>query len=260
MAQIAIASDSAAEARAHAHMAAEPPDWGAARAAFREAADAGSTTAMAHLGWMHEEGHGVPADGAEAATWYARAAQAGAHDYAMKLGWMYLGGQGVAQDRARAEAWFTFGMDAGHTPTQVAWASVLISDALGGRSPERVHEARALLEAALGEGYKLASFFLARLYMEGIGGHPVDAQEAARYTRIGADDGNAQMQGWLAVMYLRGEGVEADVIQAAKWANLAAAGGDVSGNDLRLALEGQLDPEQIRAARQSAVNWALERD
>ncbi|MCC5868879.1 MAG: sel1 repeat family protein [Gammaproteobacteria bacterium] len=241
-------------------MAADPPDWDAARAAFHEAADAGSPTAMAHLGWIYEKGHGVAADGDEAAAWYGHAARAGAYDYAMKLGWMYLGGQNVAQDRARAEAWFEFGVDAGHTPTQVAWASVLISDALGGRSPERVFEARTLLESALNEGYGLASFFLARLYMEGIGGHPVDLQQAAKYTRIGAADGHAQMQGWLAVMYLRGQGVEADVVQAAKWANLAAAGGDAAGNDLRLALEAQLDPEQIQAARQRAVHWALERD
>lgn len=257
---VAAPTASPAEARAHAHMAADPPAWDAARAAFREAADAGSPTAMAHLGWMYEEGHGVTASGDEAAFWYGRAARAGAHDYAMKLGWMYLGGQHVKQDRASAEAWFEFGVDAGHIPTQVAWASVLISDALGGRNPERVYEARALLDAALIEGYSLASFFLARLYMEGIGGHPVDAQQAAKYTRMGADDGNAQMQGWLAVMYLRGEGVEVDVIQAAKWANLAAAGGDSSGNQLRIALEGQLEPAQLQAARQSAVNWALARD
>jgi len=47
------------EAHAHAHMALEPPDWDAARAAFTVAAEQGSPTAMSYLGWMYEEGHGV---------------------------------------------------------------------------------------------------------------------------------------------------------------------------------------------------------
>jgi uncharacterized protein len=143
----ARAVEHTAESRAHASMAQNPPDWGVARAAFHEAATAGSPTAMAYLGWMHETGRGVPVDGEQAADWYRRAARAGAHDYAIKLGWMYLGGHGVEQDR----------------------------------------------------------------------------------------------------------------VTACKWANLAAAGGDPAGNELRIALEAQLEPEQIHRARATAVAWALAR-
>jgi uncharacterized protein len=248
-----------AEARAHAFMALDPPDWDAARAAFLEAAEGGSPTAMSHLGWMYEEGHGVTADGVAAAEWYARAARAGAHDFAMKLGWMYLRGDGVPRDREQAEFWFLHAVEAGHSPGRIAWASVLIADALGGRDPERVFEARALLEAALDDGFVLAAYFLARLYIEGIGGHPVEDVPAARYTRIGADDGDARMQGWLAFMYYNGRGVNPDPVAAAMWANLAAAGGDTLGEQLRQVLESELAPEEIREGRQRAVDWALER-
>ena len=247
-----------AEARAHAHMALEPPDWEAARAAFAEAAEQGSPRAMSYLGWMYEEGHGVARDGEQAAKWYGRAARAGAHDFAVKLGWMYLGGDGVDRDREQAESWFRHAIEAGHAPAQVAWASVLIADAQGGRNPERVFEARELLELALEEGLMLASYFLARLYIEGIGAQAVDDALAAHYTRMGADDGHAQMQGWLAFMYVNGRGVDRDLVTAAKWANLAAANGDSLGHQLRLMLDGQLDPEQIHEARQRAVDWALE--
>jgi uncharacterized protein len=248
-----------AEARAHAAMALDPPDWAAAREAFLEAAETGSTTAMSYLGWLYEEGHGVERDGARAAEWYGKAALAGAHDFSVKLGWMYLSGDAVPRDREAAAAWFGRGIEAGHSPARIAWASVLIADALGGKNPDKVFEARELLLAALDDGYTVASFFLARLYIEGIGSHPVDDEFAARYTRIGADTGNAQMQGWLAFMYLEGRGVEEDAISAAMWANLAASGGDSLGEQIRQALEGSLAPEDIHEARQRAVAWAMSR-
>ncbi|TVP90909.1 MAG: sel1 repeat family protein [Thioalkalivibrio sp.] len=259
---LAAASDPEAEsgtpeARAHAYMAQDPPDWAAAREAFAEAAEAGSPTAMSHLGWIHEEGHGVQPDGERAAEWYGRAARAGAHDVAVKLGWMYLGGQGVERDREQAEYWFGRAVDAGHGPARIAWASVLIADAQGGRNPEAVFEARELLEAALEDGFVLASYFLARLFIEGIGAHPVEDGMAAHYTRIGADSGDPRMQGWLALMLTEGRGVEADRVQASKWANLAAANGDRLGEQLRVALEEELTPEEIREARERAVDWAL---
>jgi len=249
----------AAETRAHALLSQDPPDWTGARQAFRRAAEAGSATAMTHLGWIHEEGHGVPRDGERAAHWYSRAAMAGADAFALKVAWMYLAGDGVDRDRERAEHWFGHAIDAQHTPAKTAWASVLISDALGGRAPHRVFEAKGLLEEALDEGQIMAAYFLARLYMEGIGDHPVDDQEAARYARIGADHGHGQMQGWLAFMYQQGQGVNADPVLAAKWANLAAAEGDPLGEQLRRRLDENLDDEDRAAARRLAVEWALGR-
>ncbi|AHE98821.1 tetratricopeptide repeat protein [Thioalkalivibrio paradoxus] len=253
------AEPDAAETRAHASLALDPPDWDSAREAFTEAAEAGSPTAMSYLGWMYEEGKGVPQDGARAAEWYARAAKAGAQEFAVKLGWMYLGGQGVDRDRVQAEAWFLSAIDADYAPARVAWASVLIADAQGGRAPDRVFEARELLDDALQQGQVLAAYFLARLYTEGIGDHPVDDDAAARYTRIGAEQGHARMQAWLALMYTEGRGVEANPVSATKWASLSAADGDDLGNRIRLVLEEQLTPEALREARQRAVDWAVAR-
>ena len=253
------ADGGSAEARAHALMDAEPPDWAGAREAFREAAEDGSPTAMSHLGWMYEEGHGVAVDGEQAAYWYGQAARAGAWQFAVKLGWMHLGGQGVAQDRLKAEEWFGRAVEADHAPAMVAWASVLIGDAQGGRDPERVFEARDLLDRSLADGQTLAAWFITRLYIEGIGGHPIDDARAAHHARITADTGHARAQGWLALMSLEGRGVPVDPVAAAKWANLAAAGGDPLGIELRLGLESTLEPEQLQAARERAVRWALER-
>lgn len=250
---------SEAQSRAHAALGQEPPDWERARAAFLEAAEAGSPTAMSYLGWMYERGQGVEADGGQAAAWYARAAEAGALDYAVKLGWMFLAGQGVPADRARAEQWFGQAIAADHTPARIALASVLIADALGGQAPERIPEARALLEQALDAGNTLAAYFLARLYLEGIGGHPLDAVRGAEYARIGAEAGHARLQGWLASLYATGRGLEPDPVSALMWANLAAANGDRFGEQVRLELEQRLSAEQVAEARRRAVAWAMRR-
>ncbi len=250
--------DSDPEARAHAAMALDPPDWTLALESFTEAAEAGSPTAMSYAGWIHEQGHGVPRDGEKAAEWYGRASDAGAQDFAVKLGWMYLAGDGVARDREQAKAWFSRAIDAGHAPGKIAWASVLIADAQGGLNPERVFDARTLLEEALDDGLVLAAYFLARLYIEGIGDHPVEDDPAAHYTRIGAQSGDARMQGWLALMYLEGRGLDQDLVSALQWASLAAANGDSTGDQVRLALEEQLTSEELREARERAVDWALQ--
>lgn len=242
------------ERLAHEAMARNPPDWDAARRFFMQAAESGSDRAMSYLGWIYETGQGVTADGARAAYWYARAVDAGAMDYAVKLGWMYLAGEGVPRDRQQAESWFKRAIDAGHAKARTALASVLIADAQGGRDPERVMEARELLEGALVQGHSLAAFFLARLYLEGISGHPIDDERAAHYTRIGAEAGHPQMQGWLALMLHQGRGLERDDVEALSWAIQAAANDDVLGQQLRPFIEADLGTdEQVEAQRRATL-------
>lgn len=255
-----VTQSAALEAQAQDYLNQDPPDWSAARTAFLAAAAHGSGRAMGYLGWMYEEGLGVEQAMEDAVHWYSRAAETGVPHYALKLGWMHLGGQGIDRDRAQAEHWFSQAVAADHVPAFVAWASVLLADAQGGQNTQRIPEAKALLEQALAAGQPLAAYFLARLYIEGIGGHPVDDDAAAYYTWLGADYGYPQMQGWLALMFLEGRGVPRDPVLAAKWANLAAAEGDRMGNEIRLQLEAELDPETIQQARQLAIDWAsLER-
>jgi uncharacterized protein len=247
------------ETRAHVLMQQSPPDWSGARAEFERAAALGSLRAQSYLGWMYEHGHGVEVDHEEAARHYAVLADAGVHEFSLKLGWMYLGRSELTPDRARAEHWFRHGIDGGHLPANIALASVLIADAVGGLAVERVDEARSLLERALEGGEPLAAFFLARLYVEGIGGHPQDADLAARYTRISAEDGHPQMQGWLAQMYLDGAGVPVDVREAAFWAALAASGGDQTGVRIHQTLGESLSDDERKAVLERTVHWVLER-
>ncbi len=249
----------AIEARAHDFMAQDPPDWAAARDAFEQAAALGSLRARSYLGWMYEQGHGVDRDHAEAARWYSAVAEAGVHEYAVKLGWMYMGGGQLALDREKAESWFNQGIAGGYLPANVALASVLVADAQGGQAVERVFEARRLLDEAMAGDLRVAALFLARLYVEGVGGHPVDEALGAHYTRISAEDGHPQMQGWLARMYLEGTGVPVDLQEAAFWAALAASGDDPVGRELHRSIGTRLSDDERKAVLERTIRWAFER-
>ncbi|SEP57892.1 hypothetical protein SAMN05421693_101110 [Ectothiorhodospira magna] len=248
------------ETQAHQYLSQNPPAYDQAKILFMQAAKQGSSTAMAYLGWLFEHGHGTTADGEQAVYWYDQAAQAGALPYAMHLGWLYLRGEVVPRDRETSEHWFWYAIDRGHAPARVALASIWIADALGGRDPDLALAAEALLLPAMEAGEVLALYFLARLYIEGIGSVTADDDKALHYTREGAQQGHPRMQAWLAMMHAQGRGVRVDPVAAIQWSNLAAAGGDELGLELRRALESQATPEQIQEGRGRAVTWALSQE
>ena len=73
---------------------------------LRQLAMSGDPAAQNDLGWMYQNGRGVPQDDREAIKWYRRAA---GQDYAIaqdNLGWMYQHGRGVSQDDVMAVQWY----------------------------------------------------------------------------------------------------------------------------------------------------------
>jgi uncharacterized protein len=247
---------SALERTARAHLDQDAPDPVQAALWLEAAAASGSSSAMGHLAYLHQQGIGVEQDGERAVDLYARAVAAGALQHTLTLGWTYLRGDGVERDRGKAETWFRHGIEADFHPARIALASVLIADAYGGIAPERALEAEALLLEALPREPLLASYFLARLYLEGIGHVAHDPQRGLHFTRVGAERGNAQLQGWLGRMYANGEGLDPDLAEAVKWTNLSAAGGDPYGNRLRLQLESHLPAATVEEGRRRALDWA----
>ena len=79
-----------------------PEDEGGA---LRLAADQG-LVAQNNLGWMYDNGEGVPEDDAEAAGWLRLAADQGHAGAQHNLGVMYANGEGVLQDNVTAHMWF----------------------------------------------------------------------------------------------------------------------------------------------------------
>jgi len=66
-----------------------------------------------------------------------------------------------------------------------------------------------------------AQILLALVYYHGRGVE-TDREEGLRWARLAAEQGNARGQGLLAAAYHSGIGVEQDYIEAARWARLAA--------------------------------------
>lgn len=221
-----------------------------ARRWFESSAAAGESRAKLNLGWLHEEGLLGEVDGPAAIAWYTRGVEAGESEYAIKLAWVHLQGRLAPPSLATAEHWFEYAIDHGHAQAKLGLGSVLMAEVMGGdagRSAQTIE----LFEGALDEGYPLASYYLGRIYREGIG-VPTDDARALRYYAVGAATGIADAQWRLAEMYAEGAGTDQDLIEAGKWAYLAAANGAEQGRDLLRALEPQLDEDERREARSRA--------
>ena len=68
-------------------------------------AEQGDAEAQYNLGFMYDDGLGVPQDYAEAMKWYRKSAEQGDADAQNNLGSMYKEGQGVSQDYVQAYMW-----------------------------------------------------------------------------------------------------------------------------------------------------------
>ncbi len=92
-------------------------------------------------------------------------------------------------------------------------------------------------------------------YLEGLEAYEKgDYKTAAQKLEQAADQGFAQAQYILASMYVEGQGVPQDLIQAHKWISLAAKNDD-DGRKLRDMLESVMTPAQIAEAQELASEW-----
>ena len=64
-------------------------------AQLQELAEAGNPAAQNDLGWIYQNGRGVPQDDAEAVKWYRKAAEGGYAIAQDNLGWIYQQGRAV---------------------------------------------------------------------------------------------------------------------------------------------------------------------
>ncbi len=84
-------------------------DYGTALQQFRPLATAGNPAAQIGVGWIYDNGLGVPHDDEEAAKWYRLAAEQSCALAQQYIGLMYAEGQGVPKDLSEAAKWFRSG-------------------------------------------------------------------------------------------------------------------------------------------------------
>lgn len=97
--------------------------------------------------------------------------------------------------------------------------------------PPSPQQPLAALSQQAQHGDTAAQFQLAALYSRGEGVEK-NYPESARWLTLAAQQGNAPAQGVLATMYYEGVGVAQNYTQAAHWARLAAMQGDSTGQSV----------------------------
>lgn len=93
-------------------------DYGTAMAQLEPLAAQGDADAQMLVGFMYQNGKGVPQDYAEAMKWYKLAANKGNNIASFNLGIMYEQGLGVSIDPQEAFRWFEISANAGNIQSQ----------------------------------------------------------------------------------------------------------------------------------------------
>jgi TPR repeat protein len=86
-------------------------------------------------------------------------------------------------------------------------------------------------------------------------GVPQDDEEAVRWFRLAAEQGDADAQFRLGLMYATGEGVPEDDVLAYMWWNLAAAQGNEGAQAVKDLLEEQMTRAQIAEVQRLFREW-----
>ena len=104
------------------------------------------------------------------------------------------------------------------------------------------------------QGNAEAQVSLGVMYQKGLGVSQ-DYKEAVKWYRISAEQGYAETQFILGTMYKDGQGVLQDYALAHMWFNLCGSRGNKDCVKNRSMVEGKMTPQQIEKAQEMAGNW-----
>lgn len=154
-------------------------------AAYRKAADKGSTSAMVDLGVMYGTGTGIAKDEAQARVLFTRAAEAGNARGVTNLAAV---SGGTTSDPVKARALLTKAAE-NNAPEAQYQLGLMMADGLGG--PQDDVAARTLFEKAAAQDHPGALARMGAFAQAGRGG-PKDAGAAMTYYEKAAALGNAE--------------------------------------------------------------------
>ena len=185
---------------------------------YQKAANQGNTTAQVRLGYIHKNGNGVTQDYVKAVEWYQKAANQGDAYAQNNLGLMYENGNGVTKDYTKALEWYQKAANQGNASaktnlTNLQKKMARENNALAQESISRTESA----EECCIKGYEYYN--------------KKDYKNAFELFQKAADQGNANAQNCLGVMYRNGYGVTKDDAKAVEWYQKAANQGDATAQN-----------------------------
>jgi len=104
------------------------------------------------------------------------------------------------------------------------------------------------------QGNADAQLRLGLMYREG-NGVPKDDKQAVAWLSKAAEQGQVEAQENLGFSYAKGLGVERDWVQAGKWFSIAAASGKESAINNQKVVEVHMQPDNIAEAKALAKEW-----
>jgi hypothetical protein len=252
----------------------QAPDFSMALHFAGKAAEAGSATGQAILGYILSKGPKAMRDLDAAHVWYEKSAAAGCPEGCLGLA-LSLARRRQPEDRGRIAAEVRRAADAG-LPTAIYLLAALTEHGMG--VPVDLQAAAQLYQLAAEKGLASAQFRLGLALTEGslarhdplvgeawmrraavagnldaayrlgeryVKGREPDYAEAATWYRLAAEAGHQAAARALGSLYLSGNGVARDAEEGKRWLRAAAKGGHRESQvDLaNLVLEGAVEPD-----------------
>ena len=180
---------------------------------FCKVAGNSSRRAMYQLGRAYAANRQMP----EAIAAWRKAADKGSSSAMVELGVLYGIGKGVAKDDAQARKLFERAAEAG-TPRGVTNLAALGGDATSS-DPERAREMFSYAASYFGNAD--AQYDLARLYLKNAGTSRDDFRYAARWLGLAAQKGQHQAQALLGQMLFNGDQLPRQAARGLMWLTLA---------------------------------------
>ncbi len=188
------------------------------------ASDHNDATAIAEVGMLYQDGKGVRQDYQEAMRWYRRSANSDGALGMNQVGVLYARGYSVKQDAREAMTWFRKAAEKGLARAMANVASIYYSGGVG--VPQDYVEAMRWFKKSADAGLIVSMVDVGNLYSGGKG-TPQDYAEALRWFRKAADAGSAAAFNELGTCYYFGKGVAVDYREAMTWYKKAAEAGSV---------------------------------
>lgn len=220
------------------------PDYDLALSWLRSSASQNLPESQLLLGYLYEQGEGVPSDFTKAAENYRAAALQGNPAAENNLCFLYHRGKGVPQDQALAFQWCRAAARHGNAAAQQNLGALYF---LGLGTPVDFGKAAEWFRAAADQGLAAGQSNLAYAYLKG-NGVPQDYSQAAHWARLAADQGHPRASALLAYLYENGEGLPLDYVSAYAWYSRAVAAGDNSNADRLKSLSHLMTRKQLNQA------------
>ena len=178
---------------------------------MKRAAEEGLANWQCNLGCCFFYGFGVDEDRVEGNKWYKKSAEQGNAKAQFNLGLSYYKGEGIEKDYSKAMHWFAKAAEQGDADAQLHVGRCLQETNAGNE------EIVAAYRKAAEMGQQEAQCFLGDWYYHGETGLAVDMNEANRWWRRAADQGECYAQYKVGLAYDFAKGMEEDKKEAVKW-------------------------------------------